>query len=140
MPIKGLEKRGGVPASLVLCRDKLRREKGPIQQKVFFPSSSTDLYWEQSEDLLLFILFDGGCFVFAVVDYPEDSGEECTRYAVPHAAYCRRQCRFGRIGEMHGCQIGGKSGVLHTYFNGNSTLLRLAHLGQAAHAVTENVT
>ena len=49
MPVKGLEKRGGVPSSPEgLRRDKLRGGKGPIQQKVFSPSSSTDPYLEQS--------------------------------------------------------------------------------------------
>ena len=38
MPIKGLEKGDGVWG----------RGKEPFLQKVFFPSSSTDLYWEQS--------------------------------------------------------------------------------------------
>ena len=37
------EKKGGVPPSHKAMRDKLRREKGPIQQKVFFPSSITKI-------------------------------------------------------------------------------------------------
>ena len=50
VPIKGLEKGDGVPSSPCgLRRDKLGREKGPIQQKVFSPSSSTDPYWEQNK-------------------------------------------------------------------------------------------
>ena len=49
MPQKGLEKRGGVPSSPYgLRRDKLRRGKRTFPKKGFFPSSSNNLYWEQS--------------------------------------------------------------------------------------------
>ena len=49
MPQKGLEKRGGVPSSpFRLRRDKLRRGKRTFPKKGFFPSSSNNLYWEQS--------------------------------------------------------------------------------------------
>ena len=49
MPIKGLEKRGGVPASPLAMPGQVESgKKGPIQQKGFFPASITDLYWEQS--------------------------------------------------------------------------------------------
>jgi len=51
MPQKGLEKRGGVPSSpFRLRRDKLRRGKRTFPKKGFFPSSSNNLYWEQSYD------------------------------------------------------------------------------------------
>jgi len=36
---------------------------------------------------------------------------------------------------MHRCQIGGKSGVLHTHFDRNRPLLSFAHLGQHTNAV-----
>ena len=49
MPVKGLAKRGGVPASPLAMPGQVESgKKGPIQQKGFFPSSITDLYWEQS--------------------------------------------------------------------------------------------
>ena len=44
----GLE-RGGVPSSpFRMRRDKLRRRKRTFSKKGFFPSSSNNLYWEQS--------------------------------------------------------------------------------------------
>ena len=44
----GLES-GGVPSSpFSLRRDKLRRGKRTFHKKGFFPSSSNNLYWEQS--------------------------------------------------------------------------------------------